>query len=356
MGVAVSMRPERRGASRLRRAVWGLLAVAIALGMWHWGTGDVRSLTPASVSTAQALPPAWRDAGQAAGAPTVFQTGLEALPRSVQGTEVDGAVTADAQGRLQVTRELRNLFDYFLSVVGEEPLSRIRERVAAYLSARLKASATQAGLDLFDRYVAFTQARGQMAQGPDDGAPTLSLTQIAERHQQVAALRTRHFSGAEIEAFFGDETREDSFQLQRASILQDAKLSAVDKARRLQTLITALPATLRDRLTPLDTVRDLQALTQDWRARGGTAAELHAARVELVGPQATERLEALDAQRQGWQQRVQAWRQHRSALQADASLSAVQREQALTQWTQSQFTATERLRLNAMDEPTAPSP
>ena len=44
-----------------------------------------------------------------------FTTGLENLPRSLQGTEVDGEIIIDENKQLVVTEGLRRLFDYFLS-------------------------------------------------------------------------------------------------------------------------------------------------------------------------------------------------------------------------------------------------
>lgn len=46
------------------------------------------------------------------------------LPTSFRGTSVDGSFSVDASGNLLITRDIRNLFDYFLSAVGEEPLQQ----------------------------------------------------------------------------------------------------------------------------------------------------------------------------------------------------------------------------------------
>ncbi|MGC8384513.1 hypothetical protein ACP3P8_18065 [Pseudomonas aeruginosa] len=41
----------------------------------------------------------------------------------------------DASGNLLITRDIRNLFDYFLSAVGEEPLQQSLDRLRAYIAA-----------------------------------------------------------------------------------------------------------------------------------------------------------------------------------------------------------------------------
>ena len=49
------------------------------------------------------------------------------LPKSLQGTQVDGEIIIDENKQLVVTAGLRRLFDYFLSAQGEEPLSQIEQ-------------------------------------------------------------------------------------------------------------------------------------------------------------------------------------------------------------------------------------
>src|SRR5690606_34167542 len=70
----------------------------------------VSAVSPAATQTS----PAPIRASQAAPA-----TGSTSLPASVRGTEVDGRLELDAQGNLLITGQIRHLFDYFLSLVGE---------------------------------------------------------------------------------------------------------------------------------------------------------------------------------------------------------------------------------------------
>ena len=62
-----------------------------------------------------------------------FTTGLENLPRSLQGTDVDGEIIIDENKQLVVTEGLRRLFDYFLSALGEEDEAVIYARVESYI-------------------------------------------------------------------------------------------------------------------------------------------------------------------------------------------------------------------------------
>lgn len=349
MAAASAVRITR--SHRWRPAGWLVLGLALTAGLWL-ASSRQRALAEAAV--AGEGPGIWSHPGnapaQAASAPRLV-TGLEQLPRSLAGTEVDGSAQADAAGHLKPDFALRRLFDYFLSTVGEEPQPRVRERLQAYLRSKLPPMAARQAMNLLDRYLAYQQARGEMGQGaPANGAADAALDLLQQRFDALRVLRQQHFSPAEVAAFFGDEEAEDRYTLQRLGVLRDASLSPADKAQRLKQLAASLPPALQASITVEDKVRDLNAVTQEWRDRGGTPQELREARVQLVGLDAADRLEALDQRRAQWAQRVEAYRARRAALQADASLSAQQREQALGQLRSESFSSQELPRVDAILE------
>ena len=59
---------------------------------------------------------------------------------SLQGTNVDGSITWDQQGQLQPDLALRQVFDYFLALVGEETEQQIRQRLRAHVEQLARAS------------------------------------------------------------------------------------------------------------------------------------------------------------------------------------------------------------------------
>ena len=121
---------RRMPGSRLRLAGWLLLAVALTGGLWAVTARQAQR--PAAAGVADDAPGLWAHPGNAAtpaASAPLLRTGLEGLPRSLDGTEVDGDAQADAAGHLKPDFALRRLFDYFLSTVGEEPQARVRERL-----------------------------------------------------------------------------------------------------------------------------------------------------------------------------------------------------------------------------------
>lgn len=354
MSVAIH-RPSGRG-WRWAGAAAALVGVCL-VGLVYLGW-ERPSAAPEVSSSAGA---AWWDGAPtgltglgAEGAGPGLRTGLEALPGSLAGTEVDGQARADAQGQLVLDRRLRDLFDYFLSLVGEEPLAQIQARVAAYLGMHLPAAARDQALDLFRRYVAYGEARGRLGAEAGGSSSAMEADALAARLGQLEALQQQHFSAAERAAFFGADNAEDRYTVARLAVWQDAHLSAADKARQLQALKEALPADLRARLTAADAVADLRAVTEAWARDGGAPEVLREARLRLVGESATTRLEALDAQRAQWRERVTAYLAQRQAVEADASLSVTQRTAALAQLRQQGFTPQEQLRLDAAMQAASP--
>lgn len=334
------------------RKVWWLASAAVVVSaaalLWASHAGRQHAL---ATSASPAFPWSKADAGSDARADTTprWQSGLEQLPRSLAGTEVDGQLEADAAGHLKLTRGVRNLFDYFLSTVGEDSLANVRARIVAYITSHLPPLAASEAQALLDHYLAYERDQGQAARDAGNNATALSLDAVSQRFDTLQALRAKHFSAAERAAFFADDEALDRYTLARLRVLQDGSSTPAEKARRISELSTGLPPAMRADLTVADTVQNLQAITADWKAHGGSPQELRAAREQLVGSEAADRLEALDRKRSEWSAKLQSYQTQRKTLLADATLSAPQREQALAQLRGQLFSPQEQLRVQAMD-------
>ncbi|WP_374592763.1 lipase secretion chaperone [Aquabacterium sp.] len=278
-----------------------------------------------------------------------FKTGLEQLPASLQGTDVDGELPVDSSGHLRVVRGVRNCFDYFLSTIGEEPVQQVRERLQAYVRNQLKEPARAEALDLLNRYLDYRAALEQLVQ-QGGGQPASSVEALRARLAQQLSLRQQRFSPTEHAAFFADEEQLGNYSVASLLIVRDASLSARDKAARLHELNATLPPELQEAVSARERYDQLTAVTQELRAQGASAEAVRAARVQIVGAEAADRLDALDAQRANWQSRLQAFQTQRAALMSDASLSESQRRQAIDQLATRSFNATERARAQALTD------
>lgn len=280
--------------------------------------------------------------------PSSFTIGTESLPGSLQGTEADGELEVDANGHLKITNGVRRVFDYFLSAVGEEPLDSLVARIRAYLRHKLPAMAATEAEQLLDSYLNYKRGL-EAVQQVQAGGSTLDLDAVRRQMQQVQALRTQFFTPEVITAFFGDEDVYDRYTLARLEVMQNKSLTATQRAQQLSGLDDMLPAAMRESLKVVNQVQDLEALTQDWKRRGGSAAELRQIRESVVGPEASDRLEALDQERAGWDQRMGAWHKERQAILATTSLSETDRQRQVAELRGQRFSEAERVRVESLE-------
>lgn len=324
----------------------GIAAALLALGgLLYWlspsddsGADPARAAAAASGGTgSDHLPPA------------TFVTGVEGLPPSLQGTEVDGELEVDAAGHLKITGGIRRLFDYFLSAVGEEPLDAIIKRIRAYIRYKLKAPAADEAERLLDSYINYKRALDSIPQA-GGSASQIDLEGIRRQMQQVQALRTQFFTPEVIAAFFGDEDAYDRYTLSRLDLLQNKSLSPTQRAAQLAALEQQLPESMRESIKVINQVQNLESLTQDWKKRGGTAAELRQIRESIVGPEAADRLENLDRENSQWDQRMNSWFAERAGIMGNKAISEDDRRRQLDEARKRQFNDTERLRVESLEK------
>lgn len=282
---------------------------------------------------------------------TRFTTGLEDLPASLVGTDVDGEILIDENKNLHVTRGLRNFFDYFLSTVGEESLQTIIERVKAYIRHRTPEPAQSQTIALFDQYIAYRAALGRIPEAGGKSADQIDLDAVMQQKAAEQQLRQNFFDSKTILAFFGDDDAYDQYTLQSLKIAQNSQLSEAEKAKQTADLLQQLPESLRDSIQTSMQYQNLDQLTSQWKARGGSAAELRQIRTNLVGPEATNRLEALDQEDNQWQTRVDAYLKSYRPIINNPQWSVEQKQLMITSLRRQQgFSDTEQLRLPAFEQ------
>jgi lipase chaperone LimK len=271
------------------------------------------------------------------------------LPRSLRGTDVDGALVVDAGGRFVPTPDALALFDYFFAARGEESDRTIVRRIRREIRERLPPAARPEALDLLDRYLAYRAGARALAEAdPHDD-------DLAARLTALQALRADVFGAATAERLFAAADAPVRYALERRAIEMDATLDGAARAARLEALDATLPADVRAAreraLAPLQLRADEERL----RAAGAGAAAIAALREERFGPEAAARLAALDRQRAEWDRRVAEYRTARERIEADPRLSAAARAAALDELRAARFTEPERRRVEALDRP-SPAP
>ena len=96
-------------------------------------------------------------------------------------------------------------------------------------------------------------------------------------------------------------------------------------------------------------LEDLRKLTAEIKARGGSAEEIRQMRMNLVGPEATQRLETLDGQRSDWKNRVDGYLANRQTIQ-NSNMSEAAKQSAIQELRNQQFkNPQEQLRLETFE-------
>lgn len=280
-----------------------------------------------------------------------FTTGLESMPRSLRGTDIDGEIIIDENRQLVVTEGLRRLFDYFLSAMGEEDEATIIARVEAYISSHTPEPAASSAIQIFRQYVNYLkglddlQANYGSLQMQTTQAGKLDLNLIAQRRQDVNRLRQQLFDQQTIEAFFGGEDAYEDYSVAMVSIEQDSSLNEAQKKARREDYISRLPdGDIKQNFQKQANFGELTQRTEEMKAKGASSEELFAMRRGLVGEAAASRLAEVDTKEADFDNRFKQYQAKRQALINSAGNEAGARAQ-IKQLERSQFTEDERKRL-----------
>ena len=265
-------------------------------------------------------------------------------PASLRDTAVDGMLEVDHQGNLLITDQIRHVFDYFFTTVGEESVDSAIARIRHYLASQLPEPAQGQALDLLERYIEYKEELVAL----EERFPVVAdLDDLRAREDAVQRLRAGLFSAEAHAAFFASEEVYNNFTLERLAILQDDGLSAEDKAERVEALRNDLPGAMQDLLVP-QIHQQLSQQTRSLQEEGASPEQIQQLRLSLVGPEATGRLEALDRQRQQWQQRLEQFNHEREAILQHPGLADDDKQQAIDSLLQEQFEPNERLRVSSL--------
>lgn len=299
------------------------------------------SATPGASKAAEPAPELAANQNQ----PPALAPGVAPLPPSFVGTQVDGEFHVDAAGNLLISDDIRRIFDYFLSAIGEETIQASVKRLQGHITSQLQSPAREQALALLDQYLDYKK---QLVQLERDLPQLASLDAMQQREQAVQALRASIFTAEVHQAFFSGEESYNQFTLQRLAIRHDQRLNDQQKAEALDQLRANLPEQLQDAVIP-QMQTELRQQTIALQAQGGSAEQIQQLRLQLVGAEATVRLNELDQRRQQWNTRLSDYRQEKARIES-SGLSDSDKESALQEVAEERFNEQERLRLAAAEE------
>ncbi|WP_198336652.1 lipase secretion chaperone [Psychrobacter celer] len=282
----------------------------------------------------------------------LFVTGLERLPRSLRGTQVDGEIIIDENKQLVVTEGLRRLFDYFLSAIGEEEEAVIFARVESYIRHHTPEPAASQAVAIFGNYVAYLKAlpdiekRYGNLQLQASKSGELDLNAIAQQKQEVARLRQQYFDKTTIESFFGAEDNYDDYSIEMVRINQNEQMSEAQKQAARQDYVSRLPdGAIKTNIMQQANLNELMARTEQMKAAGASPEALYNMRRELVGAPAAKRLAQVDQEDANFDQRFTQYETQKAQLLSQSANPAAAQSQ-IEQLEQQLFDDAERKRLS----------
>ncbi|MCR9907363.1 lipase secretion chaperone [Vibrio campbellii] len=178
----------------------------------------------------------------------------------------------------------KDFFEYSLSSFGEKDLEAIKATVNAGESQK---NALGISSELFDTYLAYKEALSKLE--PFEGG-SLSLQELKRLDDAILAMQRTFFTDEQIAQLFDEENRLRQLAIDKLAI-QAAKLDANTHQQMLEETLAAQPEYIQQ------SERNNALVLQLNQASGMDAQEKYLTRVDLVGEEGAQRLQALDDKR-----------------------------------------------------------
>ena len=157
----------------------------------------------------------------------------------LEGTNIDGALRADANGALILELGVRDFFDYFLSIADDVGAEQAIDEVQRYAQSYLQQTASQQAVKLLGNYLGYKQGEFQIQQTlitqetlKDSDALFLLRTSFDQLKQKRKAL----FSPAQNQTLFGLEDSYANHTLSTLELMADQNTSDQQKQDSLKYL------------------------------------------------------------------------------------------------------------------------
>ena len=180
------------------------------------------------------------------------------------------------------TSSSRDLFDYALSSLGEQELNQIKARIQSLPKDQQGLVVDEA---LFETYL---QYKTELETLESITSQQITLTDLEQLHQQIMALQSQYFTDEQIQTLFGEENRLRQLAIDKLAIANQ-NLGAESQAQWLEETLADQPDYIQQ------AERNNQLIIGLNQSAQMDEQNKHLTRVEVVGVEAAERLDKLDA-------------------------------------------------------------
>lgn len=266
-------------------------------------------------------------------------------PASLMDVPPPVPVGVTSDGRLIVDIRLRNVFEHYLTALGEESLSQILIRIRHALAEQLAGEALAQASAILESFIQYRNLQDVIRQDYRQSLAGMEFdaATIKAMTQDMRQARSQLFTQAQEAALFSQEDANQDYAVARLDIIGN---DAAAPAERSQALAELNQHYAFDSVSAAE--RDLQrklATDASLRAESSSTNDTYAQRSSVFGSAAADRLAERDRARLEWQRRLASYRVELEVLLAIDPIdpSMVRELRAY------HFTEVEQLRVAALD-------
>lgn len=243
---------------------------------------------------------------------------------SQQDTEIDNASAKD-------------MMEYFVSGNTELTLEDIRDNVAKHHE---QSQATIVDEALFAKYLEYKSALRSLDVQFD--TTSISVEDLRALNQALLDLQSQFFSESEISILFTHDNRMREVALEKLLLKQEG-LDESEYQQRLESYLSEQPDYVQV------SHQNQVLLPQLSSSQGLDEQGKYLKRSELVGEEATQRLEALDQQRADFDGALEVYFVERNDILNDSALSEIEQKETIAQLREAHFQPQQLRRVEAIE-------
>ncbi|MEH6344875.1 MAG: lipase secretion chaperone [Bermanella sp.] len=277
---------------------------------------------------------------------------LASLPASLKDSPPPSSLDVDKNGDLIVNMKVRNLFEFYLSAMGEDTLEDCIARIRHNLQGQLNFSALNQATEILEGYIQYRNYIGEikndfMARYPQG---SYQIATVKEMKSVARESRGLFLSDVAINAFYKKEDEYDEVMLERVAIKSNNSLSKEEKLSLLNSLEDNSPQWMLAQEKQATLISTVQKQEASIRENGGTIEDVQALRIESYGEEGAANLHELDLARAKWNERVEAYRNEAAPALNSNSYSKQEQQQILNDLRQQYFSGSELIRIQSLDK------
>ncbi|HDZ3730751.1 TPA: lipase secretion chaperone [Vibrio harveyi] len=230
----------------------------------------------------------------------------------------------------------KDFFEYTLSGLGEQSLEEIKANVK---TGESQLDSLGISAELFETYLAYKEALSKLE--PFEGN-SLSLNELKQLNDAILAMQSAFFTDEQIAQLFDEENRLRQLAIDKLTI-RETELDADSQQQMLEENLASQPKYIQQSERNNALVIELNQTSEM------SAQEKYLARVDLVGEEGAERLQALDEQRASFNASLNDYLEKRAEIINNDFLGEEEKKTEIAGLREQSFEQNQRRRIEALE-------